>query len=173
MPHAGYAYDDFRGCLRELRAIILDGQRRKFKCIIGGDFNTEIGRGQRSAELLEVVCELGMRVCNHSEEDLPEQKWTFRSCLGRLRQLDYVIAEESLELERSEATGSLHLGSDHRAVQARFSLPRRREVHKWKQRPNRKNTDWAKFGEHMGKHLASPDRTVSLEDLEEAMNAQR
>ena len=116
LPHAGYAFDDFKDCLQQLRSVILDGQRHKYKCMFGGDFNTEIGRGPRSAELLEVVHEFGMRVCNYSEEDLPEQKWTFRSCLGRLRQLDYVMAEDALELEESGATGLLNLGSDHRAV---------------------------------------------------------
>ena len=40
-PHAGYDTIYFTACVDHLRKTLFDGQRDGYKCMIGGDFNTE------------------------------------------------------------------------------------------------------------------------------------
>ena len=141
-PHAGYGYEDFTSILRDLRTVILEARCRKARVIIGGDFNTEHGRGQRGAELLNFVCEHGMAFCNVQDDEEWSSAWTFRSALGRLRRLDYVLADECLNVRSASAIDHLDMGSDHRAVQCcvDFPIP---VAPRWRERPlTHKQIDW-------------------------------
>ena len=43
-PHAGYPFAEFQALMDSIREVVTDTQRRSYKCILGGDLNTEIGR---------------------------------------------------------------------------------------------------------------------------------
>jgi len=146
----------------------------QFKCMIGGDFNTEIGRGIRSAEVLEFVNELGIHICNVNEDEYLDRQWTFRSCLGRLRRLDYIMIDIELHCSHAAPTDILNLGSDHRAVQACIQLRRHSPNVKNKRRgKNSKQTDWTRYAELMqntrSTDATAPQTIFSLEN--DMMNA--
>ena len=51
VPHAGYTRAEFESCISLMREAVLEGQGKGFKCIVGGDFNTDIRRGSRSVHI--------------------------------------------------------------------------------------------------------------------------
>ena len=51
VPYAGY--NEYEVCLGDFRKCVLGGQRGGRKCMIGGDFNTDIERGWRGDRLRE------------------------------------------------------------------------------------------------------------------------
>jgi len=117
VPHSDYTFQVFEEIINEMRGVLEDGRKLKYKCILGGDLNTQIGHGDRSNYLWDLFQELGMTITNLSDDSLPEEKWTFRSSLGILRQLDYVISDDSLQCESAGPVDYLDLGSDHRGFQ--------------------------------------------------------
>ena len=123
MPHAGYPADDFNMCLDRFREIGLQAVASGYKFMVGGDFNTQINAGWRSERLTATVEELGMAISNYPD-DLPyRDAWTFRSCLGHYRVLDYVFVSTSLNIKSAKAISDLDLGSDHRTVQTCIEVP--------------------------------------------------
>ena len=48
-PHAGYTVHEFNICFDDLRKCVLEGQRNGRKCVIGGDFNTDLERMERGS----------------------------------------------------------------------------------------------------------------------------
>ena len=166
LPHAGYPHDEFLSCLCDLRDIVLDGQRRNYKCILGGDFNTEIGRGSRSAVLMNFVCELGPTICNVADDDDIISQWTFRSSLGRKRRIDYIIVDSGLNSRSSEATNDLDLGSDHRAVHANIDLVATLSCRSRPRRKNYKGASWDCYAEVLDSKLSSFSPVSCLSDLE-------
>jgi len=95
VPHAGYDVYWFDTCFDHLRKTIIDGQRMGFKCMVGGDFNTEQNRGWRGDRLEELLCETDLEVCNKSSMLAFEDSWTFRSVLGTKRVLDYCLVQSA------------------------------------------------------------------------------
>ena len=83
MPHAGYLVSEFRACLDSLRQVVHDAQRIGSKYVAGGDFHTEIGRGFRSVELLELVEELQLK------DGKPNPKPTIVDTPGKWKTLSY------------------------------------------------------------------------------------
>jgi len=63
-----------------MRNAILDARTKHYRCIIGGDFNTDIQMGTRAVYLKEILAELGMYITN--EETTDAEGWTFRSSMG-------------------------------------------------------------------------------------------
>ena len=88
-PHAGYSLHDYNCCFDLLRQAILDGQRSGCRCMLGGDFNTVIHKGWRGDRLRELLHETDLDTSNDPDVLDPSEAWTFRSCLGNLRSLDY------------------------------------------------------------------------------------
>ena len=123
IPHAGYHVNDFNICFDDLRKSVLEGQQIGRKCFIGGDFNAEMYRGWRGNRLREFIAEVSLV---NSAENFPqgiEESWTFRSCLGDIRILDYCLVPTEITIETSRSIDGLNLGSDHRAVQCCVLLP--------------------------------------------------
>ena len=58
VPHAGYNVNEYEICLDDLRKCVLEGQRQGRKCMVGGDFNTELQRGWRGDRLRELLLEV-------------------------------------------------------------------------------------------------------------------
>ena len=114
---------------------------KKYKCILGGDFNTELGRGLRSMVILSFAAELGLDICNNNDEEDLESQWTFRSCLGRLRRLDYIMVDTGVHCKDARPCNVLDLSSDHRAVGACIKLRAAKVRNKvnWFRRPNPKH----------------------------------
>ena len=54
--------------------------------------------------------------------------WTFRSSMGFLRRIDYVLFSRGLIKRAAYASNELDLGSDHRAVRAEFEFQRPAET---------------------------------------------
>ena len=70
-------------------------------CILSGDFNTEVGRGWRSSKLAAMMSEMGLTVCNVNDDESMQNHWTFKSCLGALRRLDYIMLSDTLNFQNS------------------------------------------------------------------------
>ena len=96
VPHAGYPTVDFDACFDDIRVAVLDARRQNINAIVAGDFNTEVDRGWRSCRLAELMQESGLQFGVDFETLNLDDKWTFRSCLGACRILDYIWVSERL-----------------------------------------------------------------------------
>ena len=138
LPHMGYPVSEFDETFDQLRCVIDEGRRCRKSLIVGGDFNSQLGVGARGAALAELQHSASLNVLN--DADAPwENQWTFRSCLGDKRKIDFLLASTPLIFSGVHATSELDLGSDHRAVKAEFnfgvarrSTYRRRPRCRWK-----------------------------------------
>ena len=165
LPHAGYKFEEFTSCLQDLRTIVMDAQSKSMRIIMGGDFNAEIGRGLRGATLMNFVCELGLNLCNVQEEQDFSSEWTFRSSLGRLRRIDYIVADDVLNVRSCYAIGNLDLGSDHRAVQCCLDFQTPAIARRKQRRPTYKTVDWGSY-RCLVEHKLSTIAFSSLADIE-------
>ena len=121
LPHLGYPVIEFNETFDQLRCVIDEGRKRKRSLIVGGDFNSQVGVGDRGAALAELQHGASLNLLN--DEDVPwENQWTFRSCLGDTRKIDFLLASSTLAFSRVHATSEIDLGSDHRAVKADIHL---------------------------------------------------
>ena len=121
VPHAGYPVEDFEETFDQLRYSIQTGRNLKRRIIVGGDFNSQLNVGMRGAALDNLVNSFGLQISNDSLDDW-DNNWTFRSCLGITRRIDFIMASKSLKVCQSYATNEIDLGSDHRAVKACFEI---------------------------------------------------
>ena len=144
MPHAGYPTESFNECLDDIRVAVLDGQRHGMRCLLGGDFNTELYRGWRGDRLQELLHEMDLYACNDPSLSAAQSSWTFLSVLGARRTLDYCFASYGISTRSAEAVSSLDLGSDHRTVQSCLMLPSAPQVRR-KHPRGRRRIDWEKF----------------------------
>ena len=143
VPHAGYDVSCFTICFDHLRKALSDGQRAGFRCMIGGDFNSERHRGWRGDKLEELLCEFGLQICQHPTTLPFDNLWTFRSCLGAKRVLDHNLVTLGIQVMSSKSIDDLRLRSDHRAVQTCIALPSG-ERHRRKKR-RKLRTDWKEY----------------------------
>ena len=140
VPHGGYGQVHFDDCFGYIRQTILDGQRLGMKSMMGGDFNTEQYRGWRGDRLEELLCEMGLVICNDVSLLAFEDAWTFKSCLGTTRTLDYCMVSSGIITDSSKVIHDLVLRSDHRAVQSCLLLPSAERHHRKRRR--KRHTDW-------------------------------
>ena len=96
---------------------------RRYRCIIGGDFYTELDRGWRFDFLREFCHKLGLDICNAPDQLHVDESWTFQSSVGVRRCIDYLLVCESIFVKTAMACNCLDLGSDHRAVRGCFEVP--------------------------------------------------
>lgn len=119
-PHAGYPFEDLQAFYHQLQEILEEGRRKRCSVIIGGNFNTQWESGRRG-ELLSEMCDaFKLRLANEEDD------WTFCSCMGVKRRIDFVLCSSGLQLLDSRASYAIDLGSDHRSVVASFDLQQRR-----------------------------------------------
>ena len=143
VPHGGYDQHCFDYCFDHIRQTILEGQRLGMQCMIGGDFNSELNRGVRGDKLQQLLCEVGLVVCNDISSLPFDDAWTFSSCLGVKRTLDYCMASSGLCITSARAINDLVLRSDHRAVQSCILLPCVADHRRRRRRKRR--LDWEKY----------------------------
>ena len=143
--------------------------RKRCSVIIGGDFNTQWESGRRG-ELLSEMCDaFKLRLANEEDD------WTFCSCMGVKRRIDFVLCSSGLQLLDSRASYAIDLGSDHRSVVASFDLQQRR----WNKTAKKKiRRGWKpafnKNGVPQGYHEALKEQMLerhvrTLHDLEDLM----
>ena len=135
-PHCGYG----RGALQTFYSDLhnqLHGVRSSGRhVVIGGDFNTQVHAGWRSDVMKDFAAEHGLEILS-DRLDVPwSKRWTFESTLGHRRQLDYILADSALTAQRAEAVRELDCGSDHRAVMASVTLPRKDQQRARRTKPN-------------------------------------
>ena len=119
MPHMGYPAEELETVYEQLHQIVEAASRLGLKVLIGGDFNTQLDVGRRGDLLSELCHSFELNVAN----DQPgTNSWTFCSSLGVKRRLDYIIYSSYLTLVDGSPTDALDLGSDHRAVHAKFHM---------------------------------------------------
>ena len=92
-----------------------------------------------------------------------ENIWTFRSCLGVQRILDYCLLLAELIIETSKSINDLDLGSDHRAVQCCVLLPCAFKTRS--KRRGRRKINWDLYKSKMNDN-ESGSYPSSLQDLE-------
>lgn len=118
LPHAGYTWKEFEDIFNEITALAMEAQDRGIHLIIAGDFNLCIQTRDRGRTMRELCHQFRL---NSSEEGQSSQtSWTFRSRLGPLRTIDYILYSEGLNLLGGDASSEIDLGSDHRCVRASF-----------------------------------------------------
>ena len=167
LPHAGYSKDLFNHYFDEMACVVADARTRNMKCLIGGDFNTELHRGWRGERLLEFAAEWGLICCNDPADMNPLDSWTFESNFGCRRTLDYILRDEDLLATDARVTDQLSLGSEHRAVQACVSFPQRRNL-TFRRTKLHWKTQWSSLEPIIRGHLV--DRNLhSLRDLEDVL----
>ena len=113
-----------------------------FICIVGGDFNAQLGVGPRGELLrqLSTICHL--RIANEIVDDMnTSDHWTFESSMGERRQIDFILSSARIPIIAVEATRAIDMGSDHRAVKCVFEIgipiirkKRRKRIRTWKPR---------------------------------------
>ena len=120
MPYSGY--DDvevFDETYDQLRYFCAAGRKQRRRLVIGGDFNSQMGVGERGEYLDEFVRSFGL-VCANSSDTPWDDQWTFRSSMGDTRKIDFIFVSTSFQNVSGKAVKEVHFGSDHRAVQAKF-----------------------------------------------------
>ena len=109
----------------ELRILMNGAVRNGMRIILAGDFNTEIGKGDRGIALQNLLTGYGLRIFNELDHVDIERIWTHKSSVGLLRQIDFIIGNVNFEVKDSFVSKTLDLGSDHRAVVAEVSIKER------------------------------------------------
>ena len=66
LPHCGYAIEAFDETYDQIRCIVDQGQKKKRKIILGGDFNTQVNVGYRGMQLQSLVNSFGLSITNNS-----------------------------------------------------------------------------------------------------------
>ena len=117
-PHAGYSTADLQILYDQLHMALDDARRHSLHFTIGGDFNTVLGLGVRGDMLKETIDNHDLKVTNHPADLALDERWTFKSCLGDKRLIDYILCSGSICSAAGRATDFLDLGSDPRAVAA-------------------------------------------------------
>ena len=122
-PHAGYSADDFNAFFEQVHVAILGACKDGRQTILGGDFNLQLQVGNRVDQIDALANAFGLTIANDDEHHSPAaETWTFCSSMGVKRRMDFILCSSSLPLAASHPSCLLDLGSDHRAVYARFQI---------------------------------------------------
>ena len=121
VPHAGCIVQNFDDTIDQLRYVLQQGRNLKRRLVVGGDFNSQVNVGIRGAALESLSNAFGLNITNDGINEW-ENDWTFRSSTGVKRKIDFILASRSLVVRDSIATNEIDMGSDHRAVKARFDI---------------------------------------------------
>lgn len=123
--------------MSEISGLIMEAIDQRKHCIIAGDFNLCLHHGDRGTFMDDFCNQHQVKVTNGEGLDSAEDSWTFRSSLGDLRRIDYILASFGLSADSSNAVWDVDLGSDHRAVKASFSFLSP-DLENWKKEPSRR-----------------------------------
>ena len=122
-PHAGYSADDFNAFFEQVHVAILGACKDGRQTVLGGNFKLQLQVGNRGDQIDALANAFGLTIANDDEHHSPAaETWTFCSSMGMKRRIDFILCSFSLPLAASHPSCLLDLGSDHRAVYARFQL---------------------------------------------------
>ena len=143
MPHSGYADHHVEKVYRTITKII---EGEKGMKIIGGDFNAELGPGEglelsavghytlnkgncRGEWMTQWLLQNKLVALNTMYKKVPRIQATCYTSKDVGRQLDYILSDKKhYKWSRdTEACDTIHMGSDHRCVAARFEIPKEKE----------------------------------------------
>ena len=139
MPHSGYADHNFEKVYKTITKMI---EREKSMKIIGGDFNAELGPGEglelsavghytlskgncRGEWMTQWLLQNKLVALNTMYKKIPQKQVTYCTSKDVGKQLDYILTDRKhYKWSRdAEASDTIHMGSDHRCVMARFEIP--------------------------------------------------
>ena len=143
MPHSGYADHHVEKVYRTITKII---EGEKGMKIIGGDFNAEVGPGEglelsavghytlnkgncRGEWMTQWILQNKLVALNTMYKKVPQKQATYYTSKDVGKQLDYILSDKKhYKWSRdAEACDTIHMGSDHRCVAARFEIPNDKE----------------------------------------------
>ena len=143
MPHSGYADHHVEKVSKTINKI-LEGE--KGMKIVGGDFNAELGPGEglelsavghytlnkgncRGEWMTQWLLQNKLMALNTMYKKVPQKQATFYTSKNVGKQLDYILSDKKhYKWSRdAEACDTIHMGSDHRCVKARFEIPNDKE----------------------------------------------
>lgn len=90
--------------------------------IIGGDFNLTHDWGDREVAMQNLCNQFQFHILNGSGRADENDNWTFRTRLGNLKRIDYILASAGIECRSAYASNELDLGSEHRSIKARIQF---------------------------------------------------
>ena len=154
MPHSGYPDHQVE---KTYKTILKTIEKDKSMKIIGGDFNAELGPGEgiemsavghytlnkancRGEWLTQWLLENKLVALNTMYRKLPQKQVTYHTPKRVEKQLDYILTDKKHYpwSRDAEANDTIHMGSDHRCVMAKFEIPK--EKAKGKPRQNKAPT---------------------------------
>ena len=140
MPHSGYPDHHIEKTYKTILSTI--GKEKGMK-IIGGDFNAELGPGEgielssvghytlnkancRGEWMTQWLLDNSFVALNTMYKKIPQKQVTYYTPKKVKKQLDYVLTgKKHYPWSRdAEANDTIHMGSDHRCVMAKFEIPR-------------------------------------------------
>ena len=143
MPHSGYADHHFEKVHKTIAKMI---EREKSMKIIGGDFNAELGPGEvlelsavghytlnkgnnRGEWMTQRLLQNKLVALNTMYKKAPLKQATYCTSKDAKKQLDYILTDRKhYQWSRdAEVSDTIHMGSDHRCVMARFEIPKKKE----------------------------------------------
>ena len=146
MPHSGYADHHVEKVYRTITKMI---EGEKGMKIIGGDFNAELGPGEglelsavghytlnkgncRGEWMTQWLIQNKLVALNTMYKKVPQKQVTNCTSKDVGKQLDYIMSDRKhYKWSRdAEACDTIHMGSDHRCVAARFEIPNDKEKSK-------------------------------------------
>ena len=131
VPIAGYSWSEFEECIEDITILTSEATRLNMSVIIGGDFNLSLGIGRRGTSTTDFCQQFRLTVANSGGLPMADDMWTFRSTLGSLRRIDYILYSPGLFCDGAGPTWEVDLGSDHRSVKALFSfMPGHKRIEK-------------------------------------------
>lgn len=122
LPHAGYSWTDFQQCFDDLSTMIADAGRSNMDIFIGGDFKLSLDIGARGDCMNDFCQQLNLQIANRSGSVDDASNWTFKSSLGFVRRIDFILHGPMFTSSLTEANWDIDLGSDHRCVRVQLSF---------------------------------------------------
>ena len=146
-PHMGYSNHDLYRYYDQLAWVLDDARRQGRTIVVGGDFNTQLNVGIRGDCLADLAKNFDLQITNDDDHHDPNKAtWTFCSCMGVRRRIDFILCSTSFSLLQSFATDDVDLGSDHRAVYCLLNLPKHTKQQSKKRKFKAKKTLETKSG---------------------------
>ena len=105
-PHAGYPWSLFEKSWEDLSSLCMEAQDKGMQVIVGGDFNLELQRGDRGRCMHDFCDQFLLEVANSEGKSFDGNQWTFRSSLGYLRRIDFILFGKGLLLNDARANWS-------------------------------------------------------------------
>lgn len=121
-PHAGYPWAEFIDCIDKLASLVMNAQDKGMQIIVGGDFNLNLNIGDRGDVFQDFISQFNLVVANGAGEVSAEANWTFRSSLGILRRIDFILCSSRLVTSEAVASRVLDLGSPLRSIKSPILL---------------------------------------------------